>query len=259
MNRSGSALYIVLLAIAAISIGSATIATSAISTLRLHTLAYDDLQCEALRADAALVAARFLAHQGCDMRTPIDSPRTPWRIIDSQASHKTVPVHIIVDAWDACSGIPCTPGRDLGQVPTDLVYPVNTTIAGWWPAADWPGHPIFPAIDDTADSPLPLAITMAAYGADRVNWRTAPWPLVEALLTRAERTSLAPALLNARQEGTTFAWPDNWVQREIPILVGSTDRWCLLIDIQLGDHRRTWFEVIAGKPEPQTLIRYEIH
>lgn len=259
MNRSGSALYLVLLGIAAISVGTVTISESAISTIRVKALAQSDLQCETLRADAVLATARILADLGETVRTPPDAPWTALRVVDTRTMHGSTPVHLIVDAWDASSGIPCTRGHDLGHAPADVIPPTAASDAAWWLIAEWPGHPRFPMTDEPADSPPALAIAMAAYGADRVNWRTAPWPLVETILARAGQSALEPKLAAARLNDTPVEWPDDWIQNDPPYLVSSTDRWCLLVHIRLGEHRRTWLEVVAGKPVPQTLMRYEIH
>ncbi len=261
--RDGTALLLVLIGIAALSVATMTIAAHATSRVRQLRIDRLDDQCDVLRADAEYAAGVWLREHGAAMSTPLTEPYRPTTVIDSDLMWDDQSVHILVQAWDALSSIPQpNPGSLIAQ-PTDIHSPEKSEPETWWLGATSDERPRFPPWLDASTPPPsahtlpPLALVCSALNGQRVNWRTAPWEVVTALIPAPRQSDLTGILRAARENGQTITFPDDARRTSPPYLVDTTDRWCLNVQVQIGDLRKQWFLMVAQQDGGiATVVRY---
>ena len=266
MNRQGAALYLVLMGLAALSVATTTLLR--LSTQRSQALATERfaIQAEILRADAERAAWIWLKTKGPTLATSVELPYAATTVISSSVQHEGTDISITVEVWDAASGVPClvedhTLGRDL--LPSDVIPPTTTaTSETWWLLAESTARARFPTSSLTEEDelrPPALALVASPWSAGRVNWRTAPWPVVEAILSARHHPELGTRLQSARRNGEDVAFPNDWVEISPPYLVGTADRWLLVTTLRWGEAERRWLTVLGlERQDLHCLARYAI-
>lgn len=261
--RDGTALLLVLIGIAALSMATMTIAAHATSRVRQLRLDRLEDQCEVLRADAEYAAGVWLHEHGAAISTPLADPYRPTTVIDSEVTWDSRQVHILVQAWDALSSIPQPNAGSPIALPTDIRCPEKSEPETWWLSAVSDERPRFPLWQDASNPPPsphtlpPLALACSALSGQRVNWRTAPWDVVTALIPAPRQSDLIGILRAGREDRQVISIPDDARRTAPPYLVDASDRWCLNVQIQIGDLRKQWFLLVAQQSGAMaTVVRY---
>ena len=269
-QRQGAALFLVLLTCVALTAAITVLMRLTVAQAQLRELTHNEMQAEILRADAELIARSWLVTYGANLTTPLQEPYRPTRLLDTRLTVDGQQIRVSVDAWDACSGIPCAAGkagRDLMLLAPDIAYEGTSSREAWWFNARSERRQRFPAPqdedptvnDDTAPlqwtfANAPVAVVSSPLGGDRVNWRTSAWPIVEALLVAARRPELSAGLQQARSTGAQFAAGLGWTQSTPPYLESSTDRWALLTCVRQGNTEHRWWSIVVAEGTTTTRV-----
>lgn len=262
MSRSGVTLFLVLVSIAAMTVGASLLAIRAANSHRGLRLDHEDRQFEILHADAVFLTAGWLRSKGASISTPVDAPHRGTIVLDSEARWGETVCSMRVTVWDAASGIPCLveqfPWTDL--LPSDIIPPATVVRPeAWWQSATSDVRRRFPdPSSDPDEAVTPLCLEVAAFGGGQVNWRTAPWPVVLAVLRHHDASHLAGPLLAARNAGGTFAFPSDWRPQKPPFLTASASRWLVLVEMRIGERTRRSLDILSGSDSPKATVRYAL-